>query len=157
MYLHSSMAGTRGMALRTWFRRKPVEARYLSPKKNCKPDSAANQFKVVNPKKKYNFFELNKKYIELVFQKLSYLYERYRLCWNEWKINFPIFIFWDVVVLVLIIRSISVNFMYKIFWVQNRIFHRNKTTSEGGGEEVSAYPQLRNTTHILSWEIPRGF
>ena len=28
------------------------------------------------------------------FQKRSDLHERYPLCWNEWKINYPIFIFW---------------------------------------------------------------
>ena len=39
-----------------------------------------------------------------------------RTSWNEWKLNFPIFCFWEKrVVYVLNIRSFSTNFEYKIY------------------------------------------
>ena len=30
-------------------------------------------------------------------QKWPYLHERCKMCWNEWKIHFPIFIFWVMI------------------------------------------------------------
>ena len=39
--------------------------------------------------------------IFFVVQKWPHLYERWAMCWNEWKMNFPIFSFWDMVDFVL--------------------------------------------------------
>ena len=50
------------------------------------------------------------------FQKCSYLHERSRIRWNEWKINLPIFAtfsLWDMVVFVLIIGQ-----FFDGFWAQ---------------------------------------
>ena len=68
------------------------------------------------------------------FLKWPYLYERYGIYWNEWKINFLIFMifsFWDMVTFVPKISQFSINLSTKstITWkIENRrvrksIFH----------------------------------
>ena len=47
------------------------------------------------------FSQMDKMFFDkncIKFQKWSYLHERCGMCWNDWKINFPIFSFWDMVV-----------------------------------------------------------
>ena len=92
-----------------------------------------------------------------IFQKWQRLHERCGMCWNEWKIKFPIFTifsFWDMVVFVFKIGKFVMNFEYKSTITQKsksenwliiqsstvRIFHLNMATSEGWG------------LYILCWE-----
>ena len=67
-----------------------------------------SEARVLNPKacgvKGYssspNFFfnQMNKMFFDTKFQKWSYIHERCGMCYNEWKINFPSFCFWGMVV-----------------------------------------------------------
>ena len=54
------------------------------------------------------FQYLNKKNIlnHFFFRNYSNLHDKCGIFWNEWKINFPIFIFWDMVIFVLKILHI---------------------------------------------------
>jgi len=45
-----------------------------------------------------NFFLLDKIFL-IFFQKCSNFHEKFGMCWNKWKINFPIFIFWVMVIM----------------------------------------------------------
>ena len=90
------------------------------------------------------FFLLENKITIFFLQKCSNLHERYGMCWNVWKIDFPIFIFRAMVIFVLKIWSTfdefspitrklkiiqkKISFSFRTF----RIFHKNLTTSEGG-------------------------
>ena len=57
-------------------------------------------FKIQKPKTNLNFF----------VQKCSNLYKRCGMCWNKWKINFPIFIFRIMVIFVFKITPIFEEF-----------------------------------------------
>ena len=49
-----------------------------------------------------------------IVQKWSNLQKSYTMSWNDWKINFPIYIFWVMVDFILKIHRKMTNFKYKI-------------------------------------------
>ena len=58
-----------------------------------------------SPLKKIGFFFKLKIKIEIIwnfskFQKCSNLHRRCRMCWNDWKISFSIFSYWDMIIFV---------------------------------------------------------
>ena len=65
--------------------------------------SDTHEFSSVSPTKKK------------VIQKFSNLQKRCAMSWNEWKIKFPIFIFWVMVDLVL-----KIHWKIYQFWIQKR-------------------------------------
>ena len=62
----------------------------------------------------HNFQVYIRPKISIFLQKWPNLHERCAMYWNEWKLNFPFFSFWDISVFLHKIGQFLMNFDYKI-------------------------------------------